>query len=57
MAELFDKAKSTINEHIKNIYAEGELKSGDSVKKFGNSEFAKKPTMESLRRKQTVMKN
>lgn len=25
MADLFQKAKSTINEHIKNIYAEGEL--------------------------------
>ena len=25
MAELFLKAKSTINEHIKNIYADGEL--------------------------------
>lgn len=25
MAELFQKAKSTINEHISNIYKEGEL--------------------------------
>jgi len=25
MAKLFGKAKSTINEHIKNIYAKGEL--------------------------------
>ena len=25
MAELFQKAKSTINEHIKHIYSEGEL--------------------------------
>ena len=25
MAELFKKSKSTINEHIKNIYKEGEL--------------------------------
>ena len=25
MSELFQKAKSTINEHIKNIYEEGEL--------------------------------
>ena len=25
MAELFSKAKSTINEYIKNIFAEGEL--------------------------------
>jgi hypothetical protein len=25
MAQLFDKAKSTINEHIKNIFKDGEL--------------------------------
>ena len=25
MAELFGKAKSTINEHIKNVFEEGEL--------------------------------
>lgn len=31
---MFDKAKSTINEHIKNIYEEGELK----------EEFSTKPT-------------
>ncbi len=30
MAELFDKDVRTVNEHIKNIFAEGEL-SGDSV--------------------------
>lgn len=41
MAELFQKSKSTINEHIKNIYAEGELKQEGTMKKFGNSEFAK----------------
>jgi hypothetical protein len=44
MAELFQKSRSTINEHIKNIYAEGELEELDTMKKFGNSEFAKKPT-------------
>ena len=44
MAELFQKARSTINEHIKNIYAEEELEEERSMKKFGNSEFAKKPT-------------
>lgn len=42
MAELFQKAKSTINEHIKNIYAEGELQKENSLKKFGNSEFQQK---------------
>jgi len=44
MGELFQKSRSTINEHIKNIYAEGELEEFDTMKKFGNSEFAKKPT-------------
>lgn len=44
MAALFQKAKSTINEHIKNIYAEGELKQEVTMRKFGNSEFSTKPT-------------
>lgn len=42
MASLFGKAKSTINEHIKNIYAEKELEEADTMKKFGNSEFQQK---------------
>ena len=44
MAELFQKSKSTINEHIKNIYAEGELVENDTMRKFGISEFSTKPT-------------
>lgn len=44
MAELFGKAKSTINEHIKNIYAEKELDKSETMTKFGISEFANKPT-------------
>lgn len=44
MAELFQKSRSTINEHIKNIYAEKELEETETMKKFGISEFAKKPT-------------
>ena len=44
MSELFKKAKSTINEHIKNIYKEGELKEEETMTKFGISEFADKPT-------------
>ncbi|MEA3373841.1 MAG: virulence RhuM family protein [Campylobacterota bacterium] len=44
LSELFDKSRSTINEHIKNIYAESELQEESSMKKFGISEFAKKPT-------------
>ena len=42
MAQLFGKAKSTVNEHIKNIFAEGELKEDAVMKKFGNSEFQQK---------------
>ncbi|GHT54000.1 toxin Fic [Bacteroidia bacterium] len=41
---LFNKSKSTINEHIKNIYAENELVEDNTVRKFGNSEFSTKPT-------------
>lgn len=44
MAELFEKAKSTINEHIKNIYREGELTEEETMRKFGISEFTDKPT-------------
>lgn len=43
MAELFQKAKSTINEHIRNIYTEGELTEEATMRKFGNSEFSAKP--------------
>jgi hypothetical protein len=44
MAELFGKAKSTINEHIKNIFAGGELIESEVMKKFGISEFQQKST-------------
>lgn len=44
MAELFQKSKSTINEHIKNIYSDGELNESSTMRKFGNSEFSTKPT-------------
>lgn len=42
IALLFQKAKSTINEHIKNIYMEGELDESSTIKKFGISEFQQK---------------
>lgn len=44
MAELFGKSKSTINEHIKNVYNEKELLEAQTMRKFGNSEFSDKPT-------------
>ena len=44
MAELFQKSRSTINEHILNIYKEGELEKELSLRKIGNSDFSTKPT-------------
>jgi hypothetical protein len=44
MAALFGKAKSTINEHIMNVFAEGELIAERVMRKFGISEFSTKPT-------------
>ena len=44
MSLLFGKAKSTISEHIQNIYAEGELKESETLRKFGISEYSTKPT-------------
>ena len=44
MSELFQKSRSTINEHILNIYKEGELQKEDTVRKIGNSDFSTKPT-------------
>ncbi len=44
MSELFQKSRSTINEHILNIYNEGELDKENSMRKIGNSDFSTKPT-------------
>ena len=44
MASLFKKSRSTINEHILNIFEEGELEKESSVRKIGNSDFSTKPT-------------
>ncbi|MEK7852224.1 MAG: virulence RhuM family protein, partial [Planctomycetota bacterium] len=44
MSQLFDKSKSTINEHIKKIYLEKELSEEQTMRKFGISEFSTKPT-------------
>ena len=44
MTKLFDKSRSTINEHILNIYAEGELEESSSKRKIGISDFSTKPT-------------
>lgn len=44
IAELFQKSRATINEHILNIYKEQELKKEFTMRKIGNSDFSKKPT-------------
>lgn len=42
IAQLYGKAVSTINEHLKNIFTEEELLESTCTKKFGNSEFQQK---------------
>lgn len=44
ISKLFNKSRSTVNEHILNIYAEKELNKVESVRKIGNSDFSTKPT-------------
>ena len=44
MCLLFGKARSTINEHILNVFSEGELEEEKSVIKIGISDFSTKPT-------------
>ena len=44
MAELFNKSRSTINEHILNIYSEAELLETETMRKIGISDFSTKPT-------------
>ena len=44
MASLFEKSRSTINEHILNIFEEGELEKENIVRIIGNSDFSTKPT-------------
>ncbi|MFN8711421.1 MAG: virulence RhuM family protein [Bacteroidota bacterium] len=44
MAELFQKSRSTINEHILNVYEEQELDNEQTMRKIGISDFSTKPT-------------
>ena len=44
MSELFQKSRSTINEHILNVYDEKELDPEHSMRKIGISDFSTKPT-------------
>ncbi len=44
MGKLFGKSRSTINEHILNIFKEGELEKEISMRKIGKTDFSTKPT-------------
>ena len=44
MSQLFNKSRSTINEHILNIYTENELIESETMRKIGISDFSTKPT-------------
>jgi hypothetical protein len=44
MSELFQKSRSTINEHILNIFSEDELEKESSMRKIGISDYSTKPT-------------
>lgn len=44
MATLFGKSRTTVNEHILNIYREGELQEEVTKRKIGISDFSTKPT-------------
>lgn len=54
MAELFDKNIMTINEHIANVFAEGELEPSATIRKFlmvrqeGKREAAEKSNMQKM---------
>ncbi len=44
ISDLFAKSRSTINEHILNIYKEKELIKEETMRKIGISDFSTKPT-------------
>jgi hypothetical protein len=44
LSDLFQKSRSTINEHIIHIYEEGELQESQTMRKIGISDFSTKPT-------------
>ena len=44
MSSLFERSRSTINEHILNIFEEGELDKESSGRKIRISDFSTKPT-------------
>lgn len=43
MAALFAKSRSTVNEHVLNIFSEGELSEDATIRKIGISDFSTNP--------------
>ena len=56
MAELFQKAKSTINEHIKHIYEDGEFQQSSTMRKFGNTEFLRSFKTNCIMRRMDILR-
>ncbi len=54
IAELFQKSRSTINEHILNIYKEQELEKELSMRKIGISDFSRECKLNSLIKQHTT---
>jgi hypothetical protein len=44
MVTLYGKSRATVNEHILNIFKDGELAQENVMRKIGNSDFSTKPT-------------
>jgi hypothetical protein len=44
MAMLYGKSRATVNEHILNIFKDGELAQENVMRKIGISDFSTKPT-------------
>lgn len=44
MATLFGKSRATINYHVLNVYADGELPEASTKRKIENLDFSTKPT-------------
>ena len=45
MCELFSKSRSTVNEHILNVFSENELDKEVSTRKIGNSDFSNRVSL------------
>ena len=55
MAELFERDKSTISRHIKNVYEEGELEQSATVAKFATVQTEGERQVERLRKLEALI--